>query len=116
MAQCRQRRECHGFAAGGRTWNNDGRTDLFVANDTVQNFPFVDRDPLPNGRWKWDEIGLQSGVGFSESGQPRSGMGVDAADIFGTGGQGDRLIPRPVELPYLTFTTKYKNGGCTSTN
>lgn len=67
--------------------NNDGRTDLFVANDTVQNFLFVNRGPAPGGRWKWDEIGLQSGVGFSESGQPRSGMGVDAADIFGSGWQ-----------------------------
>ena len=67
--------------------NNDGRTDLFVANDTVQNFLFVNRGPGPNGGWKWDEIGLQSGVGFSESGQPRSGMGVDASDLFGSGWQ-----------------------------
>jgi hypothetical protein len=67
--------------------NNDGRTDLFVANDTVQNFLFVNRGPGTNGRWNWDEIALQSGVGFSESGRPRSGMGVDAADLTGTGWQ-----------------------------
>jgi enediyne biosynthesis protein E4 len=67
--------------------NNDGRMDLFVANDTVQNFLFVNRGPGPNGRWNWDEIGLQSGVGFSESGRPRSGMGVDAADLGGDGWQ-----------------------------
>jgi hypothetical protein len=67
--------------------NNDGRTDLFVANDTVQNFLFVNRGPGPNGRWNWDEIALQAGVGFSESGRPRSGMGVDAADLTGTGWQ-----------------------------
>ncbi len=67
--------------------NNDGRLDLFVANDTVQNFLFVNRGPGPNGHWKWDEIALQAGVGFSESGQARSGMGVDAADLGGNGWQ-----------------------------
>jgi enediyne biosynthesis protein E4 len=65
--------------------NNDGRMDLFVSNDTVQNFLFVNRGPGANGRWKWDEIALQAGVGFSESGRPRSGMGVDAADVDDTG-------------------------------
>ncbi|HEX4488770.1 MAG TPA: CRTAC1 family protein [Terriglobales bacterium] len=67
--------------------NNDGWTDLFVANDTVQNFLFVNRGPGPNGTWKWEEIGLQAGVGFSDSGQARSGMGVDAADLNGSGWQ-----------------------------
>jgi hypothetical protein len=61
--------------------------DLFVANDTVQNFLFVNRGSGTNGRWKWDEIALQAGVGFSESGRPRSGMGVDAADLTGRGWQ-----------------------------
>jgi len=67
--------------------NNDGWSDLFVANDTVQNFLYVNRGPGANGRWNWEEIALQAGVGFSESGRPRSGMGVDAADLTGTGWQ-----------------------------
>ena len=67
--------------------NNDGRMDLFVANDTVQNFLFVNRGPGPNGAWKWEEIALQAEVGFSDNGQPRSGMGVDAADLNGDGWQ-----------------------------
>jgi hypothetical protein len=62
--------------------NNDGKLDLFVANDTVQNFLFMNR-----GKNKWDEIGLASEVGFSANGQPRSGMGVDAADVDGDGWQ-----------------------------
>jgi len=61
--------------------------DLFVANDTVQNFLFVNRGPGADGRWKWDEIALQSGVGFSANGRTRSGMGVDAADLDGDGWQ-----------------------------
>src|SRR3981189_439350 len=44
--------------------NNDGWMDLFVANDTVQNFLFVNRGPAKNGSWNWDEIALQAGVGF----------------------------------------------------
>ena len=62
--------------------NNDGLMDLFVANDTVQNFLFINR-----GKGKWEEAGLPSEVGFSANGQPRSGMGVDSADFDGDGWQ-----------------------------
>jgi hypothetical protein len=65
----------------GKAWgvvatdiNNDGRLDLFVANDTVQNFLFANR----GGRF--EEIGAQAGVAYSEAGRPRSGMGIDSAD------------------------------------
>ena len=67
--------------------NNDGRMDLFVANDTVQNYLYVNRGPGPNGTWKWEEIALEAEVAFSENGQPRSGMGVDAADVNNDGWQ-----------------------------
>jgi hypothetical protein len=56
--------------------NGDGQMDLFVANDTVQNFLFMNR-----GKGKWDEIALAAEVGFSVNGTPRSGMGVDAAGL-----------------------------------
>jgi hypothetical protein len=62
--------------------NGDGLMDLFVANDTVQNFLFMNR-----GKGKWEEIALQAEVGFSVNGTPRSGMGVDAADFDGDGRQ-----------------------------
>ena len=48
----------------------------------MQNFLFVNR-----GKGKWEEIGLPAEVGFSANGQPRSGMGVDAADFDGDGWQ-----------------------------
>ena len=67
--------------------NNDGRMDLFVANDTVQNFLFVNRGPDKTGKWQFEEIALQAEVGFSDNGQPRSGMGVDAADVNNDGWQ-----------------------------
>jgi hypothetical protein len=62
--------------------NNDGLMDLFVANDTVQNFLFMNR-----GKGTWEEIGLPAEVAFSTNGQARSGMGVDSADINGDGWQ-----------------------------
>src|SRR5581483_1574852 len=37
--------------------NNDGLMDLFVANDTVQNFLFINR-----GKGKWEEAGLPAEV------------------------------------------------------
>jgi len=67
----------------GKAWgvvatdiNNDGLMDLFVANDTVQNFLYVNR-----GGGKFEEIGAQAGVAYSEFGRPRSGMGLDSADF-----------------------------------
>lgn len=55
--------------------NNDGWMDLFVGNDTVPNFLFVNR-----GKGRFEEIGALAGVGFNAFGLARSGMGVDAAD------------------------------------
>jgi enediyne biosynthesis protein E4 len=67
----------------GKAWgavatdiNNDGRLDLFVANDTTANFLFVNR-----GGGRFEEIGAPAGVAYSEAGRPRSGMGVDSADF-----------------------------------
>jgi hypothetical protein len=62
--------------------NNDGLMDLFVANDTVQNFLFTNR-----GKGQWEEIGLAAEVAYSTNGQARSGMGVDAADVNADGWQ-----------------------------
>jgi hypothetical protein len=70
------------FGAVATDLNNDGLMDLFVANDTVANHLFVNK-----GGGKFEEIGLASGVGYSDAGSPRSGMGVDAADFDGDGWQ-----------------------------
>jgi hypothetical protein len=73
----------------GKAWgvvaadiNNDGWMDLFVTNDTVANFLF-----LNSGKGTFAEIGTEAGVAFSASGRPRSGMGADAADFNQDGWQ-----------------------------
>ncbi|HEY7182735.1 MAG TPA: CRTAC1 family protein, partial [Blastocatellia bacterium] len=70
------------FGAVATDINNDGLLDLFVANDTAPNFLFLNK-----GHGKFEEIGLSSGVAYSDAGSPRSGMGVDAADYDGDGWQ-----------------------------
>jgi hypothetical protein len=56
--------------------NNDGRMDLFVANDTSPNSLFINR-----GNGRFEDVGLQAGIAYSSFGVARSGMGVDAADF-----------------------------------
>jgi enediyne biosynthesis protein E4 len=67
----------------GKAWgvvatdvNNDGRLDLFVGNDTVPNFLFMNR-----GSGRFEETGTYAGVAYSADGRARSGMGVDSADF-----------------------------------
>jgi len=74
----------------GKAWgvvatdiNNDGHMDLFVTNDTVANFLFANR-----GNGKFEEIGTQAGVAYSDGGRARSGMGVDSADFYDDGWMG----------------------------
>ncbi|HKR15636.1 MAG TPA: CRTAC1 family protein [Pyrinomonadaceae bacterium] len=70
------------FGAVATDINNDGLLDLFVANDTMPNFLFLNK-----GKGKFEEIGLAAGVAYGEAGRPRSGMGVDAADYDADGWQ-----------------------------
>ena len=73
----------------GKAWGvvatnikNDAWMDLVVANDTTANFLFANR-----GNGKFQEIGLEAGIGLSEDGRARSGMGVDSADYDQDGWQ-----------------------------
>jgi hypothetical protein len=73
----------------GKAWgvvatdvNNDGWMDLFVANDTVANFLFVNKQ---NG--KFEEMAIGAGVAYGQEGRPRSGMGVDSSDFDQDGWQ-----------------------------
>ncbi len=76
----------------GKAWgvvatdvNNDGKMDLFVANDTVSNYLYM------NKGGSFEEVGLVAGVAYSAEGRARSGMGVDSAD-FDNDGQMDLFV------------------------
>jgi enediyne biosynthesis protein E4 len=91
----------------GKAWgvvatdiNNDGWMDLFVANDTVQNFLFL------NKKGKFEDIGLQSGVAFSQDGRERSGMGVDSAD-FNQDGWQDLFVTNVDQEMYAIYKNNH---------
>jgi hypothetical protein len=56
-------------------FDGDGRTDVFVANDTVQNFLFLARGPA-----RYEDVAVAAAVGYDDNGRARAGMGVDAVD------------------------------------
>lgn len=61
-------------------YDGDGFPDIFVSNDTMQNFLFHNRR---NGTFS--EESLFAGVGFVESGAPIAGMGAHFQDIDNDG-------------------------------
>ena len=60
--------------------DGDGWEDLAVANDTQPNLLYRNR-----GNGTFEEIGVASGMAFSETGVARGGMGIDAADYDRSG-------------------------------
>lgn len=90
------------FGAVATDVNNDGLTDLFVANDTMPNFLFVNK-----GAGKFEEEGLGAGVAYSEAGRPRSGMGVDAADYDADGWQD--LFVANIDLEFFSLYRNQKD-------
>jgi hypothetical protein len=60
--------------------DDDGRPDIYVANDSSGNFLYLNR-----GACRFEEAGTTCGVSHDDVGNPLGSMGVDAADYNGTG-------------------------------
>lgn len=58
-------------------WNEDGRVDVAIANDTVANFLF--RNEGSAGRASFVEVGGPSGLAFDRNGSATGAMGIDTA-------------------------------------
>jgi hypothetical protein len=56
--------------------DQDGRSDIYVANDGRPNFLFLNR-----GDGTFSEEGLVRGAAYSGDGREQAGMGVDSSDI-----------------------------------
>jgi enediyne biosynthesis protein E4 len=69
-----------GMGIGIADFNNDDRMDVFVANDTEQNFLYVNL-----GRGLFREDAWPLGVAFNDEGSTVSGMGADAKDYDNDG-------------------------------
>jgi hypothetical protein len=55
-------------------YDQDGLLDLFVANDTVQNFLFQNK-----GNGQFEEVGALEGIAFNQKGKATGAMGIDTA-------------------------------------
>lgn len=58
-------------------FNNTGRPDIYVANDSTPNFLYKN---LGNGKFK--DIGLESGTAVSEDGSEQASMGIAIGDYL----------------------------------
>ena len=61
-------------------FNDDGWSDLVVANDTERNLLYVN-----DGDGTFTEKGMLSGIAFDENGRARAGMGIDVGVVDSTG-------------------------------
>ena len=75
-------------------YDNDGKPDLFEANDSLPNYLFHN---LGNG--KFEEVALAAGVAVRDDGREQAGMGADFGDY-----DNDGLL----DLVVTTFSDDYK--------
>ena len=76
--------EGRGFGLVVSDFDDDGRLDVFVANDQTANFLLV-QDGTPTGPVHFRDDALFSGVAFDRDGYPQACMGVASADLNGDG-------------------------------
>ncbi len=82
-------------------YDNDGDTDIFVANDMMQNFLWQN-----DGTGKFEEFGLLAGVGYDMNGDAMGSMGIGCGDY-----NNDGLLDFYVTAYQDQFPSLYKNLG-----
>jgi len=73
-------------------FNNDGWTDVYVANDGKENLLWINQR---NGTFR--NVGLLSGAALSADGKPEGSMGVDAGDFDNDGDEDIFMTHLPAE-------------------
>ena len=84
----------YGLGVAWGDLDNDGRPDLFVANDSLPNFLFHNE-----GKGKFTESALANGVALRDDGREQAGMGVDIGDYDNDG---------YMDIALTTFSDDYK--------
>ena len=94
-------RKGHGLGVAFADYDGDGFTDIFVANDGMQQYLFHN-----NGNGTFGEVGLQAGTALNADGGPLSGMGVVFQD-YDNDGRPDVIV---TTLPRQTYGVFHNDG------
>ncbi len=94
-------RDGRGFGVVAADLDEDGRVDLFVANDSTANYLFRNKGGL-----RFEEIGHEAGVAANAGGGYQAGMGVACGDL-----DGDGRLDLAVTNFYGESTTFFQNLG-----
>ena len=86
-----------GLGVAFADYDDDGYTDIFVANDSVQCFLYHN-----NGNGTFTEVGLLAGVGYNEDGKTFAGMGADFSD-YDNDGRPDIVVTDLSNERYMLF-------------
>jgi hypothetical protein len=87
-------------------YNDDGWTDIYVANDSVQSFLYRN-----NKDGTFTDVSLVAGVGYNEDGRAFAGMGVDFSD-YDNDSRPDIIV---TDLSHETYALYRNNGDATFT-
>ena len=88
--------EAKGMGVVLADFNNDGWTDIAIANDSWPNFLFLNKK---DGTFQ--DVSFVSGLAASEDGRYEAGMGIDASDVDGDGWQDVYITHLDFELNRL---------------
>ena len=91
----------NGLGVTAADFNNDGKPDLYVANDGTENQLWINQ-----GGGRFENAAMLSGAAVNADGQPEAGMGVIAAD-FDNDADEDLLLTHNT----LETNTLYLNNG-----
>lgn len=72
--------KAYGFSVVWCDFDNDGRPDIFVANDSMPNYLWHNK-----GNGTFEEIGLEAGCALTADGRPQSSMGIALGDYNNDG-------------------------------
>jgi enediyne biosynthesis protein E4 len=95
-----------GLGVAFADFDADGRTDIFVANDSVRQSLYRNQ-----GDGTFEDVALLAGAGYDENGKTFAGMGVDAGD-YDADGYPDIFITALSNETYALFRN---NGDATFT-
>jgi hypothetical protein len=90
-------KEGRGLGVAFADYDGDGFTDVFVANDAIEQFLWHN-----NGNGTFSEIAMDAGAALSSTGKKLSGMGVVFQD-YDNDGLPDLLVTQLPHEPYVLF-------------